>query len=252
MTHDGWSAGILRCNVPTISASSVAARDIRWVGQPPSVGRDRVSPGREPRTQGAAGWAAHSFHRAERRRLARKAQALGRKVLNELETLVTPDTLLRWYRELVACKWNYSHRRGPGRPRVIKTIVDLVLQMALKNPSWGATIAMCVKSVPNNCQRSLGLIELNETRRRLIISCASAAKCCERCAAAASGQPEGAADSFDQESWQRSTYERSQGLKAAIKVLSSRTHSQCCRTRAGRCGVPLRVRCRSGRLASNS
>ena len=40
----------------------------------------------------------------ERRRLARKAQALGRMVLNELETLVTPDTLLRWYRELVAFK----------------------------------------------------------------------------------------------------------------------------------------------------
>ena len=72
---------------------------------------------------------------AERRRLARKAQALGRKVLNELETLVRPDTLLRWYRELVASKWNYSHRRGPGRPRVTKTIVDLILRMALENPS---------------------------------------------------------------------------------------------------------------------
>ena len=79
------------------------------------------------------------FTDAERRRLARKAQALGRKVLNELETLVTPDTLLRWYRELVASKWNYSHRRGPGRPRVMKTIVDLILQMALENPSLGYT-----------------------------------------------------------------------------------------------------------------
>jgi putative transposase len=79
------------------------------------------------------------FTDAERRRLARKAQALGRKVLNELETLVTPDTLLRWYRELVTSKWNYSHRRGPGRPRVMKAIVDLVLQMALENPSWGYT-----------------------------------------------------------------------------------------------------------------
>ncbi|HEX9347518.1 MAG TPA: integrase core domain-containing protein [Gemmatimonadales bacterium] len=79
------------------------------------------------------------FTDAERRRLARKARTLGRKVLNELETLVTPDTLLRWYRELVASKWNYSHRRSPGRPRVMKTIVDLVLQMALENPSWGYT-----------------------------------------------------------------------------------------------------------------
>jgi putative transposase len=40
------------------------------------------------------------FTDAERRRAARKAQALGRKVLSELETLVTPDTLLRWHREL--------------------------------------------------------------------------------------------------------------------------------------------------------
>jgi transposase InsO family protein len=79
------------------------------------------------------------FTDAERRRLARKARALGRKVLNELETLVTPDTLLRWYRELVAFKWNYSQRRGPGRPRVMKTIVELILQMALENPSWGYT-----------------------------------------------------------------------------------------------------------------
>lgn len=79
------------------------------------------------------------FTDAERRRLARKAQTLGRKGLRELETLVTPDTLLRWYRELVARKWNYSHRRGPGRPRVMTTIVDLVLRMALDNLSWGYT-----------------------------------------------------------------------------------------------------------------
>jgi len=79
------------------------------------------------------------FTDAERRRLARKAHALGRKVLSELETLVTPDTLLRWHRELVARRWDYSHRRGPGRPRTMKTIVDLVLRMALDNLSWGYT-----------------------------------------------------------------------------------------------------------------
>ena len=79
------------------------------------------------------------FTDAERRRLARKAHALGRRVLSELETLVTPDTLLRWHRELVASKWNYSHRRGPGRPRVMKTLVDLILRMALENPAWGYT-----------------------------------------------------------------------------------------------------------------
>jgi putative transposase len=79
------------------------------------------------------------FTGAERQRLARKAHALGRKVLKELETLVTPDTLLRWHRELVASKGNYSQRRGPGRPRIMKTIVDLILRMALENRSWGYT-----------------------------------------------------------------------------------------------------------------
>jgi putative transposase len=79
------------------------------------------------------------FTDVERRRLARKAYALGRKALNELETLVTPDTLLRWHRQLVASKWNYTQRRGPGRPRIMKTIVDLILRMAEDNPSWGYT-----------------------------------------------------------------------------------------------------------------
>jgi hypothetical protein len=79
------------------------------------------------------------FSDAERRRLARKAHALGRKVLSELETVVTPDTLMRWYRNLIARKWNYSHRRGPGRPRTVSTIVDLIVRMALENRSWGYT-----------------------------------------------------------------------------------------------------------------
>ena len=76
---------------------------------------------------------------AMRCRLARKAHALGRKLLSELDTLVTPDTLLRWYRHLIARKLTYSHRPGPGRPRVMTTIVDLVIRMALENPSWGYT-----------------------------------------------------------------------------------------------------------------
>lgn len=79
------------------------------------------------------------FTDTERRRLARKAHVLGRKALNGLDTLVTPDTLLRWHRELVAKKWDYSRRRGPGRPRTMKTIVDLILRMALENRSWGYT-----------------------------------------------------------------------------------------------------------------
>ena len=56
----------------------------------------------------------------------------------ELTTIVTPDTILRWHRTLVAQKWDYSERRkSPGRPRVKKEIVELVLRFARENPTWG-------------------------------------------------------------------------------------------------------------------
>lgn len=79
------------------------------------------------------------FTDAQSLTLARKAQLLGRKVLKKLETLVTPDTLLRWYRELIALKSNYSHRRDPGRPRVMTAIADLIVNMAIESLSWGYT-----------------------------------------------------------------------------------------------------------------
>ena len=76
---------------------------------------------------------------AERRGLAIRAKVVGRKLLGQLETLVTPDTLLRWHREIVAQKWNFAHRRGPGRPRTQDEIALLILRMAQENPSWGYT-----------------------------------------------------------------------------------------------------------------
>ena len=74
----------------------------------------------------------------DRRRLAAKARALGREVLEEVANLVTPDTLLAWYRNLIVRKWAYA-RKGPGRPRVSREITELVLRMASENPC-GATI----------------------------------------------------------------------------------------------------------------
>jgi putative transposase len=79
------------------------------------------------------------FTDAERRRLATRAKALGRNVLSQLDTLVTPDTLLRWHRQLVAQKWNHVYRRGPGRPRTQDEIAALILRMAEENPGWGYT-----------------------------------------------------------------------------------------------------------------
>jgi putative transposase len=76
------------------------------------------------------------FTDEQRIRLAVKAKVLGRRALDELETLVTPDTLLAWHRKLIAKKWTYA-RKGPGRPRLAQEITDLVLRMARENTSWG-------------------------------------------------------------------------------------------------------------------
>jgi transposase InsO family protein len=62
---------------------------------------------------------------------------VGRKALQGVFTLFTPDTLLRWQREAVRDKWDYSKKRRPGRPSASKDIEKLVLQFAQDNPSWG-------------------------------------------------------------------------------------------------------------------
>ncbi len=68
----------------------------------------------------------------QRRRLAVKGKILGRKALEEIATIVTPDTILRWHHQLVAAKWDYSDRRRkkPGRPAVSEEVRDLVVRMA--------------------------------------------------------------------------------------------------------------------------
>ena len=74
-----------------------------------------------------------------RRRLAVKGKILGRKLLGEVSTLFTPDTILRWHGQLVAQKWDHSDKRQQrlGRPRVRQVIVDLALRFAEENPTWG-------------------------------------------------------------------------------------------------------------------
>jgi transposase InsO family protein len=73
----------------------------------------------------------------QRRRLAAKAKGLGRKVLSEVATIVTPDTLLAWHRKLVAQKYDGSSKRGSGRPPVATEIDALVVRMANENRDWG-------------------------------------------------------------------------------------------------------------------
>ena len=75
---------------------------------------------------------------AQRRRLAVRGKAIGRRALAEVASLVTPDTILRWHRQLVAQKWTHE-RRSPGRPRIMEIIADLVVRMARENRGWGYT-----------------------------------------------------------------------------------------------------------------
>jgi len=50
---------------------------------------------------------------------------------------VTPATILRWHRNLVARKWDYASRRRPGRPSTGTSVKALVVRMARENPAWG-------------------------------------------------------------------------------------------------------------------
>jgi len=68
-----------------------------------------------------------------------KGKHLGRKLLNDVACIVTPDTILRWYRRLVARKYDGSGCSGHGRPPTPASIAELVVRMARENPGWGYT-----------------------------------------------------------------------------------------------------------------
>jgi hypothetical protein len=90
----------------------------------------------------------------QRRRLAAKGKPLGRKVLDTIATIVTPDTILAWHRKLIAAKWTYPRKRA-GRPGVMKEIRGLIVRMAEENPSWGyARIQGALKHLDHRVARS--------------------------------------------------------------------------------------------------
>ena len=72
----------------------------------------------------------------QRCRLAAAGHRLGRRALTDMATLVTPDTILRWHRQLIARKWT-TERRRVGRPGVMREIRQLATRMARENPTWG-------------------------------------------------------------------------------------------------------------------
>ena len=75
---------------------------------------------------------------AERATLAEIAHRLGRKALKEVANVMKPDTIMGWYRKLVARKFDGSKSRSyPGRPRIDGEIEELVVRMAIENLEWG-------------------------------------------------------------------------------------------------------------------
>ena len=90
----------------------------------------------------------------QRRRLAAKGNVVGRRMLAKVATIMTPDTILRWHRRLIAAKWTYPRPRV-GRPGIMKAIREIILRMATDNSSWGyARIQGELKKLDHRVARS--------------------------------------------------------------------------------------------------
>src|SRR5713226_9568827 len=90
----------------------------------------------------------------ERRPLAVRGHRLGRRGLRQVAAIVTPDTILRWHRQLIARKWTYA-KGGRGRAGVLAEIRRLVVRMAGENPTWGYTrIRGALKNLGHRVGRS--------------------------------------------------------------------------------------------------
>ena len=100
----------------------------------------------------------------ERWHLAALAHPIGRTHLKAMAMLVTPDTLMRWYRQLIARKFDGSqHRQRLGRPPVAEAIERLTVQMAEENPRWGYR---CIQGALANLGHRIDAITVRNILRR--------------------------------------------------------------------------------------
>jgi putative transposase len=105
----------------------------------------------------------------QRRRLAAKVYRLGRRILRQVVTIVTPDTILRWRRQLIARKWTFESKT-PGRPGIMKDLPALIVRMATENPGWGYTrIQGALKNLGHGVARRCA--DLREPRGRTPRAC---------------------------------------------------------------------------------
>ncbi len=105
-----------------------------------------------------------------------KGKALGNRVLREVASIVTPNTILAWHRKLIAKKYDGSSKRGPGRPRVADEIPKLTVRMAQENPGWGYTTIRGVlfnlghttsRETIRNILKEHGIVPAPERRARI-------------------------------------------------------------------------------------
>ena len=74
----------------------------------------------------------------ERSTLAEIGKRLGRSALQQVACVAKPDTILAWYRRLIARKFNGSKRRAyPGRPSIARKVEALIVSIARENSGWG-------------------------------------------------------------------------------------------------------------------
>src|SRR5262245_28813342 len=92
----------------------------------------------ENRTLRAHAPARLRLSKEERSTLAGIGKRLGRKGLAKVAQVAKPETILGWFRKLVAQKFDgSSHRSYPGRPRIAAEVEALIVKMARENSGWG-------------------------------------------------------------------------------------------------------------------
>ena len=102
----------------------------------------------------------------QRIRLATKAKQLTRELLEQATVLFMPETVLGWYRRLIAQKYDGSKNcKNPGRPKISQETVDLVIRFKEENPRWGYT-RIRDYLVPGTTERSLDGTDRPQCQRR--------------------------------------------------------------------------------------
>ena len=120
--------------IETIHLQLLLATFAGWVGRRQSrVIAYLIEENRVLKEQLESGGKRLRFTDDQRRRLAAQGKPLGRKLLSQIATIVTPDTILAWHRKLIAAKWTYP-RKHAGRPGVVKEIIDSRVSVEFTRP----------------------------------------------------------------------------------------------------------------------